>query len=237
VNGENMSGLNVIAIVLARMDSSRLPGKALKFVNGRPLISYCIERAQKVRGIGSVVLATSTRPVDDPLAQYAFENGVKVYRGESNNVAKRCLDCALLYQADYFLRVNADSPFLDTLLVEDGLSLIKNNRPDLVTNLIVRSYPFGVAVELIKVQSFASMITKMSEDQAEHVTKFHYDNRNSLNIEVIKQSEINYSTCRLVVDDEEDFLRFEALTHAFGGMVANLGYQIVSDKCIELELM
>ena len=118
-----------IAIVLARLDSSRLPHKALRKVHGTPLIGYALERARQIRSLAQVVLATTERGVDDPLAAYAQSAGVAVFRGATDNVAQRCVDCATLHGADYFVRLNADSPFPDPALIEEGLRALDADPP------------------------------------------------------------------------------------------------------------
>ncbi len=218
----------VIAIVLARLDSKRLPGKALRMVNGKPLISYCIERIKMLQELSAVVLATTDRPVDDALADYAKEQNVQLFRGESDNVAMRCLDCARQYEADYFLRVNGDSPFVDHDLAREGLKKLSSGHPDLVTNLINRTYPYGVSVELVKVLKLASTVNKMNKSQAEHVTKFYYDNSKLFSIYELPRLIQNYSNIRMVVDDEEDRLIFTHVVSILGEQVLTSGYEKIA---------
>lgn len=227
--------LKVIAIVLARMDSSRLPGKALRTVNHRPLIDYCISRICKIDGLHEVVLATSDREIDNPLADYAENIGIKVFRGHSDNVAKRCVDCANAYGAEYFLRVNGDSPFVDASVIEEGLKLLLVHRPDLVTNLIKRTYPYGVAVELVRVPTLEGLMPLLSQDQAEHVTKVFYDQPNEYDLMPISDSKNNYSKCRMVVDTPEDFSVFESVVNKLGNQTISSDYELVAKTYLALE--
>lgn len=231
----HVGGMNVIAIVLARMDSSRLSGKALRSVNGRPLIDYCISRVCKIDGLREVILATSDREMDNPLSEYAENIGIKVFRGHSDNVAKRCVDCAKAYDAEYFLRVNGDSPFVDRGVIDEGLRQLLVHRPDLVTNLIKRTYPYGVAVELVRVSALESLMSLLSQDQAEHVTKVFYDRPNEFDLVEISDSKNNYSKCRMVVDTPEDFIFFERVVNKLGNQAINLDYELVAKTYLALE--
>ena len=102
------------AIILARLDSARLPAKALKNLCGKPLIARVLERLRAVCGLETVVLATTARQVDDALADYFTSMGGAVYRGppeENDNVAMRFVSAARVVGATYAYRVNGDSPF------------------------------------------------------------------------------------------------------------------------------
>lgn len=227
------SNINVLAIILARLDSTRLPGKALRIVNGRPLISYAIERVRKVHGLSSVVLATTDRPVDNPLVDFALLENISIYRGDAGNVAKRCIDCARYYGANYFLRVNADSPFVDPVLVEEGLGKIRQNKPDLVTNLLNRSYPYGVSVELVSVEKLSLYVPKLTADQEEHVTKIFYDNYFEFDILELSKSSLSFQGVKMVVDDEEDLSRFIRVVSNLGEATLSAGYAQVANAYVK----
>jgi len=226
--------LNVIGIILARLDSARLPGKALRIVNGRPLISYAIERLHKVHGLSLIVLATTDRPVDKPLVEFATLKGIPLFLGDNKNVAKRCLDCARHYGADYFLRVNADSPFVDPDLVEEGLRKVQQNTPDLVTNLLNRSYPYGISVELVNVEILSLYVPRLNGDQAEHVTKVFYDNCSEFDISELMLSSFNFQGIKMTVDDEEDLSIFTRVASNLGEDVLNAGYVQAANAYVKL---
>jgi spore coat polysaccharide biosynthesis protein SpsF (cytidylyltransferase family) len=201
---------NTLGIIIARFDSARLPGKALVKVGDNPLIWYVFERAKRIKGLAKIVLATTTRSIDDPLVRYAYENDIDVYRGSLENVAQRVLDCAEQYKADYFLRINADSPFLDNRLVEIALRFC-NKEYDFITNIIGRTFPYGVSVEIVKINIYKKIINLFSLEDKEHVTKFFYDNPNLFRIKSIKNSNDQLKSVKLVVDTSDDLEIFKKI--------------------------
>lgn len=225
----------IVGIILARMDSSRLPGKALLRVNDKPLVGYCIDRALKIRGLRNVVLATTDRMVDEPLVEYANSIGLPVYRGESDNVAKRCLDCAKAFGGDYFLRMNGDSPFVDPSVVGKAIDILEDQRPDLVTNLLERTYPYGVAVELVRVKTLEELVGQLTLAQAEHVTAVFYERRHLFELKSISGSFLDYSKCRMVVDDTDDFRLFEKVVAALGAGITDSGYEVVANTYLAIK--
>ena len=132
--------MKLAGIIVARMDSSRLPGKALTDIEGRALISYVIERAKRINALTTLALATTKRTIDNKLAEFAIDAGISVYRGSVDDVALRVIECAREFEAQYFVRLNGDSPFLDPELI--NASEIKcHDGFDLISNLICRTFP------------------------------------------------------------------------------------------------
>jgi len=102
-----------LIVVSARMASSRHPGKALADLAGRPLLEVLLERMGTVRGVDGVVLATSVRPENDPLAALADRMGLPAFRGDEDDVLQRYRDCARHFGADHVVRVTGDNPLTD----------------------------------------------------------------------------------------------------------------------------
>lgn len=222
--------MRTIGIVLARLDSKRLPAKALKEMLGRPLISYAVERAQQVRSLVDLVIATSTRPVDDDLVEYGLGAGIAVFRGSAENVALRCLECSRSAGADYFVRLNGDSPFVDPALVEEGIDLASSQpHPDLITNLVDRTFPYGVSVEVVNVATMERIIQTLDASEAEHVTKRFYDRPKDFRLRQMRSSLPHLAAARLVVDTPEDAARFRDIADALGPRVTIAPYQEVAE--------
>jgi spore coat polysaccharide biosynthesis protein SpsF len=227
--------MKVIGIVLARLGSTRLPLKALAEVNGRPLISYAVERARQVPTLSGLVIATSTQPIDDALADFGRRTGVTVFRGSEDNVADRCTSCARSSGADYFVRINGDSPFADPALIEEGISMIADKpTPDLVTNLIGRSFPYGISVEVVSVATMERILGTLDKNEAEHVTKRFYDRPEDFRIQRMNSSFPELSTARLVVDTPEDLLRCRVIAEALGPRVTQARYQEIADLYLSI---
>jgi spore coat polysaccharide biosynthesis protein SpsF len=198
------------AILLGRLDSSRLPGKVLADVAGRPLLWYVLTRCQHVH-FDKIVVATSNRALDDPIVKYCQQNDVNVFRGDVLDVAGRVLMCARHYHMDYFARINADSPFVEPSLLQEALKLARLSEYDFITNLQPRSFPYGVSVEVFKVSTFAQGYDQMTNaDEHEHVTKYFYDHLDNYRYANI-QREGDLSQLRLTIDTPNDLRRFRTL--------------------------
>jgi len=131
-------------VILSRMDSSRLPGKALLDIAGKPIIGHVLSFCQKVDGIDSIALATSNRLVDEPLSEFAKTNGIVCIRGSLDNVAERFLLAMEALDLDAAVRINGDSPLNDPALISEGILRFRKGNFDLVSNVPQRTYPFGV---------------------------------------------------------------------------------------------
>ncbi len=196
------------AIVLARMDSERFPGKALHPIARKPLIYYCT-----VPLLGSkcfdVLLATSNRPVDDPLANFAKQYGIKCFRGDASNVSKRVVDCIEHFNIDYFARINGDSPFVRRALIEDAFFTLQSGGFDFVSNLTPRTFPYGISVETFHSEIFLKFKNILVTDKyREHFTKYFYDHLEHFRFKSITLDH-NYSDVRLTVDYEPDIMTVE----------------------------
>jgi spore coat polysaccharide biosynthesis protein SpsF len=112
------SGHNIVAIVQARMGSTRFPGKVLKPIAGEPLLWHVVRRLKRSKLIGQVAIATSTNPLDDAIAEFGERNGVLVVRGPEDNVLARFALAAEATDADIVVRVSADAPFVDAGFVD-----------------------------------------------------------------------------------------------------------------------
>ena len=209
--------MRVGGIVLSRYDSSRLPGKALADVCGKPLLWYSVERARSVPCLeGRIVIATSDRAVDDPIAEFAESEGLMLYRGSAEDVAGRFLGAAKKANLDAVARINADCPLSDTDLIERGCRAIEEDGIEFVTNMHPRTFPYGIVLELFRTDAFAAGYKNMSEaDHFEHVTKYFYDTLEGRDYSnLIRQDGEGDATemlkYRLTVDLPEHLERFRA---------------------------
>src|SRR4051794_17111230 len=163
------------ATVLARLSSSRLPGKVLRDVGGRPLIAHVLARVEQVRGLDEIVVATSADAADDALEAWCGKHGVPVFRGDLVDVRGRVIACAEHHGLDAVARVNADSPWLDPALLAQGVARMRATHCDLVTNVLERTYPYGVAVEVVSVAALLRSRELLGTvEDAEHVTRAIY---------------------------------------------------------------
>ena len=213
----NGNGKN-IAILLARLDSQRLPKKHFEKIGNDYLITHCLNRL-KAGANYSIVLATSDREIDTPLADWANEAGIGVYRGEAHDLRSRIKNCILKFEAERFARVNADSPFIEAALIENGFDFIENSDCDLYTNLFPRTFPYGYSVEVFRSKSFIDVMEQNKE--LENVTTFFYENSDHFKIQNVSLADKNYSALALTVDTKEDLEKMRAL-YALNDQLFNL---------------
>ncbi|MFC9541768.1 cytidylyltransferase domain-containing protein [Lysinibacillus sp. NPDC056959] len=198
--------MKIVAIIQARMGSTRLPGKILKTVNNKPLLSYQIERLQQSRYINDLVIATTIEEQDDLIVGFCKRNQVLYFRGAEQDVLARYYETAKAFNADAIVRITSDCPIIDVQVVDKTIRyFIDNKNFDYISNTIERTYPRGQDTEIF---SFAALEKAYNEaileKEREHVTAYFYTNPKMFKIGSIK-SEIDYSRYRWTVDTEEDF--------------------------------
>lgn len=162
--------------IQARMSSSRFPGKVLAPIEGVPLIKKLVERLSSLDA--ELIVLTSNELSDDPLAFYLERIGVKVFRGDLDNVFLRFNEAARYYSCDYFVRICADSPFIDKNLVNNMINYAETGEYDVISNVFSRTFPKGQSVEIIRAKSFFDINQSiLSEEEKEHVTPYFYKNK------------------------------------------------------------
>ena len=193
------------AIIFSRFDSSRFPGKALVDIGGRSLLGRVIDRARLAQLDGPVIVATSDRPIDDPICLFAEDEDVEVFRGSLNDVAARALACARSFHLDAFARICGDRPFHCPKLLGHLADLFKKNRLDLATNVLTQTYPSGLTVEIVSTEALQRVIT-LSQDplDREHVTRYFYRHAENFRINNVKWDFPEDAAIHLALDDPED---------------------------------
>ena len=220
--------MTIGAIIQCRLDSSRLQGKVLLPAAGKPLLWYLLARCRTISELGggaSVVVATSQRPVDEPIVDYCRQNGIRVYRGPAEDAAKRLIEAAQEAGFSHFFRMNGDSPFIEHPLVAEAASRAAGSAYDFVTNLHPRSFPYGVSVELVRTAALAGAYPRFaSAEHREHATLFflermaqvpHYNISNGADL----------SGVRMAIDTLEDFRSFERVVAAVGARWPALSFR------------
>ncbi len=197
--------MRIPIVVQARMSSSRVPGKTLRMVAGKPLLGYMLESLRCCRSNQEIVVATSEEPSDDPIHDYCASIGVWCLRGPLDNVAARYGAVLDAKRADAFVRLNGDSPLIDYRLIDRAMHHYACELPDLVTNVRPRSFPRGQSVEVVSVPTFLAALPNITEPgDREHVTRFFYRDPERFKI-VNFTAPLDYSGTQLSVDSEQDF--------------------------------
>lgn len=175
--------MRVIGVIQARMSSSRLPGKVLKPLGGRPLLERMIQRVTRANHLGGIVVATSDQAADDAIVEFCRARGISYVRGPLEDVAQRFLLTMETVPADAYARLCADSPLMDPAVVDAVVEAYERAMPDLATNVYPRTFPAGLSVEVINPSTFRRAIARFhTEEQREHVTRFFYEHAEEFDI-------------------------------------------------------
>ena len=145
-----MSETRVVGILQARVSSTRLPGKVLKPILGRPMLARQIERLKRCRALDKLVVATSHGVDDDPLARLCQDEGLSCYRGSLDDVLDRYYQCALLNEADHVARLTGDCPLADPALIDSLVEFYLESGADYASNCRPPTLPDGLDAELIR---------------------------------------------------------------------------------------
>lgn len=207
--------LSIVIIVQARMGSTRLPGKVLMEVMGKPLLGYQIDRLKKVKQ-AALVIATTTASKDDPIVRLCQKMHVPVYRGSEEDVLDRYLQAAHMHAADVVVRVTSDCPLIDPQVIDEVISFYLDHFPDYdyVSNTNVRTFPRGMDTEVFSIKALeeAALKGKRQADR-EHVTYYLYTHPEQFNIGAVKRAKDD-SHHRWTVDTPEDFQLIRTILEA-----------------------
>jgi glutamate-1-semialdehyde 2,1-aminomutase len=167
------SGMKTVAIVQARMGSTRFPDKVLKPILGTPLIEILLQRLGHAAQVDQIVLATSVHVADDPLAAHAHKLGISVYRGSEEDVLDRYHGAAVLAQADIVVRITGDCPLVDPALVDAAVTALKKAGVDYASNTDPPTYPDGLDVEVFTADALQTAWQQAHRPhEREHVTPY-----------------------------------------------------------------
>jgi spore coat polysaccharide biosynthesis protein SpsF len=195
-------------IVFARLDSARLPGKALTSIAGKPLLDRVIDRCYATPGSPTIIVATSDRATDDPIANHVTARGELLFRGATEDVAGRALACAEAHGLDRFARISGDSPFIDPDLIARCLARSRDGAAELVTNVFPRTYPIGVSVEVITTAVMRRIVAEtVDPEDREHVTRYAYRRAELFILDNVSASDDRYAGVSLSVDTQADLAK------------------------------
>lgn len=219
-----------VAIIQARMSSSRLPGKVLLDIGGQPMLARVVERTRLAQTLDKVVVATTGDPSDDPIAALCDQRGYPCYRGSLHDVLDRYYQSAKAFDAQVIVRVTADCPLIDPALIDrtvrafwgqaensvsysvisspESLSNVDKNFPwDFAANRLPppwgRTYPIGLDTEVCAFQALERAWKEADQPyQREHVMPYLYDH-GAFRV-LLLNTEPDYGTMRWTVDTAED---------------------------------
>lgn len=166
--------MNSVAIIQARMGSTRLPGKVLADINGQPMLKRLIERVRATSGIDRVVVATTTERSDDILTEWCAAHALPVYRGSVDDVLDRFWQCAQRHPAEYIIRVTADDPLKDPKVIAQALALCASEPDvDYASNTLQPTYPEGLDIEVVRYRTLERAAREATlPSEREHVMPY-----------------------------------------------------------------
>jgi spore coat polysaccharide biosynthesis protein SpsF len=200
--------MKTVAIVQGRMASSRLPGKILQDIAGKPMLAWVVDQARKAHSVDEVLVATTIDPSDDPVEEFCRQHEIGCYRGSMHDVLDRFYQAARQAGADVVVRFTADCPLLDPRLVDEVLAEFLRSGADFAANRLpppfTRTYPIGLDTE---VASFAALERAWKEATArhdrEHVMPYLYEVDGRFKVARLEYPQ-DYGTMRWTVDTPQD---------------------------------
>lgn len=204
---------HTVAVIQARMGSSRLPGKILLPLNCEHVLTHDVRRVSTAERIDKIVIATSTETADDAVEQFGAEHDVPVYRGSEVNVQQRMFDAATECGADIIVRVTADCPLIDPDTIDTVVSHVHDGPAEYASNTIRRTFPRGLDVEAFSYESFERVVSAAStQPEREHVTPYYreqpseFDTVNIASDSIFEDPQLQDRTdVRLTLDEADDY--------------------------------
>ena len=196
----------VVAIIQARMGSTRLPGKVLKELAGQPMLARVVDRTRRAETLDAAVVATTTQPADDAIVHLCKTQNWLYFRGSEEDVLDRYYQAALAFKADIIVRITSDCPLIEPEVIDRIVNEFLSYYPevDYVSNTLVHTFPRGLDVE---VMSFEALEKAWQEDDnpawREHVTLYMHRHPEKFKIRNVT-NDMDYSYMRWTVDTIED---------------------------------
>jgi spore coat polysaccharide biosynthesis protein SpsF (cytidylyltransferase family) len=201
----------ILAILQARVSSSRLPGKVLKPILGKEMLLHQIERIQYSSLIDKLVIATSTDPSDDEIEKICINNKIEVFRGDLINVLDRFYKCAIKYNPQLIVRLTGDCPLADWQVIDQTIQYQIDGKFDYVTNRFKPAFPDGLDVEVITYSSLKiAFDNALLPSEKEHVTYYVRQRKNQFKLGNYSSPK-DLSNMRWTVDEIEDFVLVEKI--------------------------
>lgn len=196
--------MTTVAIIQARMTSTRLPGKVLADIAGKPMLYYVVTRARQASTLDSVVVATSGRAADDPIAHYCGEIGLPCFRGSQDDVLDRYYQAAKSCGAETVVRITSDCPLIDPGVIDRVVMVFQQGNYDYVANTMPCTYPDGLDVEVFSLAALEQAWHEARwQSEREHVTPYIRKHPESFQLGNVTYEE-DLSGVRWTVDEAQD---------------------------------
>ncbi len=209
--------MKIVAIIQARMGSSRLPRKVLMDLGGATVLDRVLNRLGRSELIHELLVATTVEPADDAIVEHCKRTGRKVFRGSEQDVLDRYYHAAKYIDADVAVRITSDCPVIDPDVTDATIRGFFDQHADYASNALVRTYPRGLDTEVMTVRALERAWRESTKPyQREHVTPYIYENPSQFKLHGI-ENDVDCSQHRWTLDTPEDLQLLRAIYERFGG--------------------
>jgi spore coat polysaccharide biosynthesis protein SpsF len=216
--------IKTLCILQVRTSSSRLPGKVMMLINGKPMIYWQIQRILQAKSIDKLIVATSLDSSDDLLAEFLNQEGVSIYRGSLDDVYSRFYNILSQEKPLTFLRLTGDCPLVMPALIDQMIEIFRKEKVDYFSNTIKPTFPDGLDVEIVDSAAFLRVSgLKLSDLEKEHVTIAMYSRPTEYLLGNFENSE-DLSELRWTVDYQGDFDFVAKIFSHFAGREEKFGF-------------
>lgn len=221
----------IVATVEARMGSSRLPGKVMKEILGKPILQIVVERASKSKLLNEVIVATTKNPRDDAIVEMCKKNNILYYRGSEDDVLDRVLNAAKSRNADIIVELISDNPLVDHEVVDQTIQFYLDNKYDYVSNFIQKiTFPTGIGAQVFSTDLLEEVSTLTNDlkdpeytKNRENVTWYIYHHKEKYKIGNLEANGMfRNPTIRFDLDNPEDFEFIKKIYENFNSLSVSL---------------
>lgn len=209
--------LMIAAIIQARMTSTRLPGKIMLPINGKPVLDIMIDRVRISRKLDKIIVATTENESDDVIVDLCKAKNVEYYRGSEDDVLGRFFEAAEKFSVDVIVRLTSDTPLIDACTIDDVIALYEKADSDFVSNFFPfpRTFPDGYNVEVLSYKTLEKAHNEARKpSDREHVTTYITMQPEKFTIKRLDYTR-DVSKYRLNLDYEEDYHLIKAVFENF----------------------
>ncbi len=197
--------MNTVAIIQARIGSTRLPGKVLKDLNGQSMLARVVNRTRRAATLDDVMVATSTQPGDQAIVEECVRLGVECFCGSETDVLDRYYMAAKSTRADVIVRITSDCPLIDPTIIDKTVLEFRAHGPDYASNTLQRTYPRGLDTEVFTATGLERCWREARNSyERMHVTPYFYQHPELFTLYSVS-GERDFSAFRWTVDTPEDF--------------------------------
>lgn len=222
--------MKITAIIQARMASTRLPGKVLLPLNGKPVLQRLVDRVRKSKLINDVVIATSINPKDKEIEMFCRQSNISFYRGDEENVLKRVFLAAVVNRPDIIVEITGDCPLVDPKQIDICINNLIEYKADYSCNIYPRSWPDGFDIQVYTFADLQQLYYEIKPKQHVGWNITQYPNDFKV-VNYPAPDEYNIPELRLTLDTKEDL---ELLQLIFGYFDNEKDYRPTAEEIIEL---